>query len=70
MPRLQMRSKRSVTSNYRSRLFSLIFLDAIASVGLHMSVCLSVSLFDFDDGTSVSKGIAAYGAILSCSLVN
>ena len=47
-----------------------MYLDAIASVGLHMSVGWSVSLFDFDDGTSVSKGIAAYGAILSCSLVN
>ena len=31
------------------------FLDAIASVGLHMSVCLLVSLFD--DGTYISKGI-------------
>ena len=41
------------------------YLDAIASVGMHMSVGLSVSLFDFDDGTSVSKGIAAYGAIMS-----
>ena len=38
------------------------FLDAIASVGLYMSVCWSVFLFD--DGTYVTKGIAAYGAII------
>ena len=38
------------------------FLDAVGSVGLHMSVGLSVTLFD--DGTSVSNGIVAYGAII------
>ena len=44
-------------------LFSMVFLDAIASVGLHMSVCLSVS--GFDDGISVMEILLVNGAMMN-----
>ena len=58
------KEKHGIISSIR-QFFS--FLDAVASVGFHMSVGLSVTLFD--DGTSVSNGIVAYSCNNLCVIM-